>query len=143
MSDLTISLEPDAAQEDVRAVYDGLHAFSHSHAGDAQYQTIRFFLRDAAGTVAGGLIADMLWGWMFVQVLWVAEAHRGGGHGTALMRRAEDEARRRGCRAMWLDTFTFQAPEFYRKLGFTEFGRLGDFPPGYARHFMMKPLDPA
>ncbi|HSU14561.1 GNAT family N-acetyltransferase [Longimicrobium sp.] len=141
MSDLTISLEPDAPEEDVRAVGEGLFAYNRRLVGEYAYETLRFFLRDEGGAVAGGLVADMLMGWMFVQVLWVGDAHRGGGHGSELLRRAEAEARQRGCRGMWLDTFTFQAPEFYRKMGFREFGRIDDFPPGYARHFFMKTLD--
>jgi GNAT superfamily N-acetyltransferase len=140
MTEVTISLEPDAAEEDVRAVSEGLFAYNCRVVGDYGYETLRFFLRDADGAIAGGLIADVLMGWMFVQVLWVGDAHRGAGHGAELVRRAEAEARRRGCRGMWLDTFTFQAPDFYRKLGFREFGRLDDFPPGHARHFLMKPL---
>jgi ribosomal protein S18 acetylase RimI-like enzyme len=53
---------------------------------------------------------------------------------------AEDEARSRGCHAVWLDSFSFQAPGFYRRLGFHEFGRLDDYPAGHARHFLWKPL---
>jgi GNAT superfamily N-acetyltransferase len=141
MPDLTIALEPDPPKEDVRAVYDGLTAFNRSRVGDEGYEAVRLLLRDEAGRVAGGLIADAIYEWMYVQVLWVDEAHRGQGHGAALMRRVEEEARRRGCRGIWLDTFTFQAPGFYQKLGFREFGRLDDFPPGQARHFLVKLLD--
>ncbi len=142
MSDLTITLEQDPPVEDIRALDERLTAFNLRVVKDARYQTLRFFLRDTSGAVVGGLIADALMGWMFVQILYVDDAYRGQGHGTALMRRAEAEARSRGFRGMWLDTFTFQAPEFYLELGFREFGRLEDFPPGYARHFMMKSLTP-
>jgi hypothetical protein len=53
----------------------------------------------------------------------------------------EDAARRRGCRAAWLDTFSFQAPGFYRGLGYRVFGKLAGYPPGHTRHFLWKPLD--
>jgi GNAT superfamily N-acetyltransferase len=49
----------------------------------------------------------------------------------ALRAGAEAEARRRGLIGMWLTTWTFQAPEFYRKLGFEECGRISGFPPGH------------
>jgi ribosomal protein S18 acetylase RimI-like enzyme len=57
------------------------------------------------------------------------------------MHAAEAEARRRGLTGIWLDTWTFQAPGFYRKLGFAEVGRIPNYPPGHDRIFFMKRLD--
>jgi hypothetical protein len=53
----------------------------------------------------------------------------------------EDAAQRRGCRAAWLDTFSFQAPGFYQALGYRAFGELAGYPPGHTRHFLWKPLE--
>lgn len=66
------------------------------------------------------------------------ETLRGSGLGASLMRRAEEEAVRRGCRGAWLDTFSFQARGFYERLGYTVFGTIQDYPPGHRRHFMQK-----
>ena len=54
---------------------------------------------------------------------------------------AEDEARWLGLRGIWLDTFTFQAPGFYTKCGFKQFGRIPDHPPGHDRVFYVKRFD--
>jgi hypothetical protein len=54
---------------------------------------------------------------------------------------AEDLAREKNCVGIWLDTFDFQAPDFYRKHGFSEFGQLQDYPPGHQRLFFHKRLD--
>jgi ribosomal protein S18 acetylase RimI-like enzyme len=54
------------------------------------------------------------------------------------MRLAEAEARRRGLLGIWLDTWTFQAPDFYPKLGFVECGRITEYPPGHDRIFFVK-----
>jgi hypothetical protein len=35
---------------------------------------------------------------------------------------------------------SFQAPEFYKKHGYSVWGRLEDFPPGNQRIFLQKPL---
>lgn len=134
----TITREDDAPIADVRAVGDGLDRFNLSQTNDGHYTPMRLFVRDDDGAILGGLIADVYMGWMFVRILWVDERLRGGGHGAGLMRRAEAEARELGCRGVWLDTFTFQAPEFYRKLGYEEFGRIDDYPPPFARHFFRK-----
>ena len=77
---------------------------------------------------------------MFVELLFVPETLRGQGFGEKLMRQAEDLAREAGCTGIWLDTFSFQAPDFYKRLGYTEFGTLADYPPGFTRHYLHKPL---
>ena len=90
--------------------------------------------------VIGGLVAETFMGWLSVDALWVAESHRGRGHATALLAEAAQEARRRGATDGVLDTFSFQAPGFYRKRGYREFGRLDGFPAGHHRHYMTKSL---
>jgi ribosomal protein S18 acetylase RimI-like enzyme len=54
------------------------------------------------------------------------------------MAAVEAEARSLGCRGAYLDTFSFQAPKFYEKLGYREFGRIADFPAGFDRIWLMK-----
>jgi ribosomal protein S18 acetylase RimI-like enzyme len=77
---------------------------------------------------------------MYVNLLWVSEQHRGQGWGSALMQKAETEARKRGVGHVFLDSFSFQAPQFYAKLGYHEYGRLKEFPPGNDRISLTKAL---
>lgn len=136
----TITREDGGPVTDVDEVGHALHAFNVAYTGEHTHQPVRFFVRDDAGAVAGGLIADVYLDWMFVQMLWLDEKLRGGGTGAELMGRAEEAARELGCSGIWLDTFSFQAPGFYRKLGFEEFGRLDEYPRGFSRHFFRKML---
>ena len=54
---------------------------------------------------------------------------------------AEAEARKRGVRNVFLDSFSFQAPKFYAKLGYREYGRLKEFPkPATHRRSLTKAL---
>lgn len=135
----TITREDDAPGADVRAVAEALDRFNQSHTRH-RLTPVRLFVRDGDGAIVGGLLADVCMGWMFVRILWLDERLRGRGIGAGLMRRAEAEARELGCTGVWLDTFTFQAPDFYRKLGFEEFGRIDDYPLPFARHFFRKRL---
>jgi GNAT superfamily N-acetyltransferase len=135
-----ITREDAGPAENVDAVGHALHAFNLTYTGAPTHQPVRFFVRDEASAIVGGLIADVYLDWMFVQMLWLDERLRGGGTGAELMRRAEEVARELGCTGVWLDTFSFQAPGFYQKLGYEEFGRLDEYPRGFSRHFFRKML---
>ncbi len=65
---------------------------------------------------------------------------RGQSYGQRLLALAEEEARKRGAEYAYLDTLSFQAPEFYKKQGYEIFGTLEDFPKGHQRYFMTKAL---
>jgi len=56
------------------------------------------------------------------------------------METAEAEARADGCRYVHLDSHSFQAPDFYEKLGYEEFGRLSDSPLDHEQVLLWKHL---
>ena len=116
-----------------------LRAFNRRSIGVVDRRPLTLTL-SADHDLVGGLIAETFMGWLSVDALWVAESHRGRGHATALLEEAEQEGRRRGATDCVLDTFSFQAPGFYRKRGYREFGRLDGFPPGHHRHYLTKSL---
>jgi GNAT superfamily N-acetyltransferase len=89
----------------------------------------------------GGVNARVGAEWVFIELLAVSAAARGKGVGRKLMEAVESEAREQGKIGIWVDTFSFQAPDFYRKLGFIEFGRIEGYPSGGARVFFAKRLD--
>ncbi|WP_327438265.1 N-acetyltransferase [Pseudomonas donghuensis] len=123
------------------AILKPLRAYNISQAGEPHVQTVAWLLRDPhGGDVSGGLYGRISAGWMFIELLSVPEALRGQGVGRRLMTFAQAQARSAGCTGIWLDTFSFQAPAFYRTLGFTVFGELADYPSGHTRYFMRKLL---
>jgi predicted N-acetyltransferase YhbS len=122
-----------------REIGKALRAHNVAAVGKSDYRLLTVTVRDA-GKIVGGLVAETYFGWMYVSLLWVSVQHRGQGWGSALMEAAEMEARKRGMRHVYLDSFTFQAPDFYAKLGYREFGRLNAFPQGSDRVFMTKAL---
>jgi GNAT superfamily N-acetyltransferase len=97
-------------------------------------------LRDNAGEILGGLIASTYWGWLELDVLWVAEGLRRQGQGRTLLRMAEAEARMRGCSRVMLTTYSFQARRFYAKEGYRVVGEMADYPPGATYYWMRKDL---
>ncbi|HEX8734211.1 MAG TPA: GNAT family N-acetyltransferase [Pyrinomonadaceae bacterium] len=135
-----ITFEDDAQPEDIQILSDGINSYSQARATGGARQSLTFFLRDAEGSIVGGVHGNSGWNWLYISDLWVSETVRGSGYGTALMQAAEREAVRRGVRNIFLNTFSFQAVDFYLKLGYTIFGELEDFPPGHKRVFLQKKL---
>jgi len=96
---------------------------------------------DASGELAGGLIGHTWTTWLHVAYLWVDGPHRGAGLGTRLLAQAERVARtERACAAVRLETWDFQAPEFYRKQGYEVVCVIPDFPPGITEYTLTKQL---
>jgi GNAT superfamily N-acetyltransferase len=130
--------------EDRAAVLNGLIQFNEAHAGPHGWHPLAVLVRDSAtGRTVGGLAGASFHGWLFIELLWLPDHLRSAGLGTRLIRQAEAEASRRGCRGIWLDTYSFQARGFYEKLGYTQFGMLDDCPPGHQRFYLAKRLAPA
>jgi GNAT superfamily N-acetyltransferase len=128
-----------ATGEDPFAILNGLlNDYNSGHVGPAKQVPLWLFARDADGKVQGGLRGSTYWSWCSVDVLAVAEPYRGQGIGSRLLAKAEEIARERGCIGIRLDTIGFQAPDFYRRHGYSEFGRIDDYPPGHTRYWFMK-----
>lgn len=122
------------------AVGGGINNFNTQQIGECKELNLCFVLYAPNQEVVGGVIGNTYWGWFYIGLMWVKEELRGLGHGRRLMEQAEEEARRRGVKNVYLDTFSFQAPNFYIKQGYQVFGVLPDFPPGHQRYFLTKQL---
>jgi len=118
----------------------GISQYNKEQAGDDKGQTLCFVLRTPDEEVVGGVIGATFWDWLYIDLMWIKEELRGRGYGHRLLELAEEEGRKRGAKNAYLDTFSFQAPEFYKKRGYQVFGELKDFPQGHQRYFLTKQL---
>ena len=132
--------EPSAAE--IEYLEDRLYEFNTGATGIGGGQTLGVFLRDASATIVAGAAGHTWGGTCELRQVWVAASLRGRGLGRRLMAAAEAEAVRRGCRQLVLATFSFQAPEFYRKLGFQVVLELPDYPNGHSHLVLRKHLRP-
>jgi GNAT superfamily N-acetyltransferase len=140
---IRLESEADAMKAVQQAVLGGLLAYNREQAGEPDQVPVVLSVRDAEGAVIAGLIGATAWRWLVIALLWVDAAHRRRGHGRALLRAAEAEARRRGCGAVLVDTLDFQAPGLYEREGYQVFGTLEGFPPGHRRLYFHKRLSAA
>src|SRR5437764_72624 len=101
---------------------------------------LAIFLRDSQNHVVGGILGWMYWGWLQIEFLWIRDDLRGMGHGNDLMIAAEEKALAMGCYQAYLETFSFQNTDFYKKLGYEVFGILEDYPRNHNKYFLRKRL---
>lgn len=133
----TLQLHDDTLPPADAAVVDqGLGDFNDTAAPLHEVRALGCFARDDAGTVVGGAVGRT-WGKACeLQQLWVGEKQRGTGLGSQLMHAFEQRARERGCRLFYLETFSFQAPDFYRRFGYEVVRAITAFPHGIEKLLM-------
>ena len=136
---LRLDITADPSPADEALVMAGTRAYNAAFMR-ADAKRLCVFAREAAGSIIGGVTASTYWDYLDVKFLWVHEQHRKQGLGARIMGAAEAEASSRGCKNVFLDTFSFQARGFYERLGYREFGRLSGFSGQHERHFMHKVL---
>ena len=133
-------IEEKPSNADLRFVEDQVDEFNMATTGFRDARIIAIFARDATGEICAGLTGHTWGGYCEVRYLWVREAERGRGMGRALLAAAEREIRARGCDRVVLSSHSFQAPEFYRKQGYTIVGIADGFPKGHTAVYLQKLL---
>ncbi|MFD0589014.1 GNAT family N-acetyltransferase [Paenibacillus sp. GCM10027627] len=132
----------DFTEEAKLAVRNGLIAFNRRHFPaelNDRYREVQFILKDDTGKVAGGLLGEVCRNWMEVHILYLEEETRGSGYGSELMEKAEQIAREWNCDFIKVDTLSFQALDFYQKLGFSVYGSIENVG-GFTHYYLKKDL---
>ncbi len=141
MSELQFStIDGDLTDRDMEVMVDGMLAYHASKGHPRKVDKYSITIKDGEGKLVGCVMVSFLWNGMEIGTLWIDETKRGQGLGTKLMAMAEDEGKRRGATFAYTNTFTWQAPGFYEKLGYTLYGKLEDFPAGNELSYYRKDL---
>jgi GNAT superfamily N-acetyltransferase len=128
MNDVKIEVHCDPSEEETDLIFNGLVEFNESRVGDARFKEFGILASGESEATIAGLLGHTLWNGFFISALWVAEAVRRKGIGQQLLARAEKLAIQNGCDHIHLDTFDFQARDFYEKNGFQIFGAIEALP---------------
>ncbi len=135
-----IDRQPDGAA--IQELRQRLAAFNVAHSRIAEESEFAIFLRDDHDHLLGGVVGS-IWGCVLeIDFLWVSDELRGQGYGSWLLAAVEAEGARRSCDEAVLDTYSFQAPEFYRRHGYEVFGIVEGYPDQQRKYFMKKRLAP-
>lgn len=139
---MELEIVDDPSQELVERLSTALYEHNCRVTGTRDLRTFAILKRSDDGSIEGGATGWTRWGWIYLDILWVEETHRGRGIGKALLEASEMLGRRRGCSLMTVDTASFQVPEFYRKLGFQEMFALDIPQHGFRKFQFRKGLEP-
>lgn len=98
------------------------------------------FLNENGEIIAGCVARMYCWNVLYIDILWVDENYRNQGLGSKLLEYVEETAKEKGCYLIHLDTFDFQAKDFYIEHGYEIFGTLKDCPKGHCRYYLKKSI---
>ncbi len=140
MEKFSVILEQNPDKSDIKFLVDKIDEYNLAQTQAYDDKLLAIFIRDQNNQIVGGLYGITWFGWLEIKYLWIKEDLRRKGYGKKLLEMAESEGKARGCKWILLDTFSFQAPEFYKKFGYQIFGVLDDFPSGHKRYYLKKSL---
>ena len=126
--------------EEAEYVRNKLIEFNKKIVPNVRFEEVHLCVKNDTGEIIAGLNGIVCWNWMEIDILWVDEGHRGEGHGAQLLQEADRIAREKNCTFITLNTFSFQAPEVYKKYGYEAIAIIEDAPIGFRHHFYKKDL---
>lgn len=130
----------DGCERDIEEIHKMLKEYNLSRREKSEDVPLGVFYEDENGSKLAGLTGETFGNWLCIKYLFVSEKLRGQGIGSALVEAAENESGKRGCRYAFVDTFSFQAPGFYTKLGYREVFVLDNYPYTGKRFYYTKEL---
>ncbi|MGP2689209.1 GNAT family N-acetyltransferase [Serratia nevei] len=141
MKECHIEISDRVTPEITSCIAEGLDRFNDQQIGYGDRLPLAVVVKDPdSGEVLGVITGRSSLGLLFLDLFYLPEALRGAGLGSELLRRFEQEGRRRGCLSAVLYTISFQAPDFYQRHGWQRMGEVPCLPPGTSRIFMSKTL---
>ena len=114
--------------------------FGNESGVELNYDEFCFVAEDDDGQLLGAITGRAYYNEVHIGDLIIGKEHRKSGIGRKLVEEVENTYKGKGYEKITLTTFGFQAPEFYKKLGYeTEFVRV-DQEPKLSKYFLAKPL---
>ena len=105
----------DGDARDVHEIHELLKEYNLRHREASQNVPVGVFLEDEMGQKLAGLTGETFGNWLCIQYLFVSKQLRGQRIGSKLLETAEAEARKRGCKYAFVDTFFFSGVRILQK----------------------------
>ncbi len=134
---ITVVVDYDPSQADNAVVSEGIIA-SIAHILGERDKAFSIFLKNDSGKVFGGIQAFLDTESVYIDAMWVEEKLQRKGYGTKLLVAVELEAIKHGCKYLTVDTWDFQAEEFYLKNGYERIGEVKNYWLGHSKLTLRK-----
>ena len=140
--DLLIQIQTEDVlnKSDFETVRQNLILFNENKVGQENYEQIFLTAKTAHNNLVGGLIASIFWDTLHIEIIWTDNNYRNKGIASRLLTEVEKISFSKGCYLALLDTFDFQAPDFYLKRGYLQVGQIDDYPKGHTKYYYSKKL---
>ena len=117
-----------------------IRAYNRSNREPSKSESLNIYIEDDYGNLIAGMVAETFGYWLEIEYLYVRDDVRRQGLGSKILKMAELESFNRGCKYSFVNTFNFQAPEFYEKHGYKEVFVLKEYPYTGERYYYTKEL---
>lgn len=134
-------IETNPSENDLQFLEDQINQYNVYTTSYEDYQPLAVFVRNDQDRMIAGLSGYTWGGCCEIKFLWVHPDYRQCGYGRQLLQTTETEARQRRCHLIVVDTYSFQAPQFYPKFGYTVMGIYEDCPAGHRKYYFQKRLE--
>ncbi|MCB0512951.1 MAG: GNAT family N-acetyltransferase [Bacteroidetes bacterium] len=128
--------DPDASVQKI--IRNGINEFNQSVIND-KYSSFTLCVKENEKIIGGAIIyqhKDAL----YIDVLWCMEEYRNKGIVSKLIGMIDADAQHKSTKKLFVDTYAFQAQEFYKKHGFKIIGCAPEYLLGHDRIFMRKDI---
>lgn len=137
-----IEIIPNPSKDDIWYIRKHLQEFNLKHLEVTEDKPFVFFAKDdETGERIAGISCTIFGQWLDIDFLWVREDQRGHTIGSTLLERSLERAKKAGCTNAWVNTFSFQSPEFYLKHGFKKVFEQTNYPKTSSRTFLVREIE--
>ncbi len=137
---MKLKIIENVSKQDVEEIHGQLKKYNCQKREPSESIPLGIFYEDMDGEKKAGLTGELFGNWLCIEYLWVSEKLRGQGLGSKLLEAAEKEATLHGAKYVFVDTFDFQAPNFYIKHGYEQVFKLFNYPYTGERYYYIKQL---
>ena len=142
VSECKVNFVDNLSEEVEEEMRKDLVDYESSHGINVNYRKFAVVLTDDANNTLGVINAFTAFAEIYIDDMWVNSLYRGMGYGRKLLQELESHFQGKGFNNINLVTNAFNAPEFYKKCGFTvEFVRKNLKNPQLTKTFFVKFFD--
>jgi ribosomal protein S18 acetylase RimI-like enzyme len=127
-------------QQEILFLEDRIYEHNAAQTNRHDGELFSNWMYDSGKSIVAGIIGWTWAGACEITLFWVKQEYRNKGYGEILLKAAEAEAKKKKCKAIILRTYSFQAPGFYQKYGYTVECETKSFPDGFNYFYLMKRL---